>query len=105
MRAQLSGKVRRLNCGAISRSTPKMEESTFSLDDDLKHLAPEDLGRVRRWVEDKFVNAVCPLVVRLRLAMPEGVHSDHTLLAAQVAVDRILAAVEEVRRMDGDTAF
>ena len=82
-----------------------MEESMLSLDDDLKHLASEDLGRVRRWIEDKFVNAVCPLVVRLRLAVPERVYTDHTLMAAQVAVDRVLAAVDEVRRMDGDTDF
>ena len=77
----------------------------LGLDDDLKCLAPEDLCRVRRWVEDRFVNAVCALSVRLRLAMPEGVSSDHTLQAAKVAVDRVLAAVDEVRMMDNETGF
>jgi acetoin utilization deacetylase AcuC-like enzyme len=80
-----------------------MEQAILSLDDNLKSLAPEDLGRVRRWVEDRFVNAVCPLAVRLRLVKPDMVWSDHTLHAAQVAVERVLAAVEEVRNMDKRT--
>lgn len=83
----------------------RMEQNGFTMDDDLKHLAPEDLGRVRRWVEDRFVNAVCPLVVRLRLSLPEKLRSDDTLLVAQVAVQRVLAAVDEVRRMEGETGF
>jgi hypothetical protein len=81
---------------------PPAEQQMFSLDDDLKNLAPEDLGRVRRWVEDRFVNAVCPLMVQLRLSMPENVPFDSTHQVAQVAVERVLAAVDEVRRMDSE---
>ena len=83
----------------------RMEQQMLSLDDDLKQLAPEDLNRVRRWVEDRFVNAVCPLAVRLRLSMPESLRSDCTLQTALVAVERVMAAVYEVRRMDGETGF
>ena len=83
----------------------RMEQQMLSLDDDLKQLAPEDLNRVRRWVEDRFVNAVCPLAVRLRLSMPESLRSDCTLQTALVAVERVMAAVDEVRRMDGETGF
>ena len=83
----------------------RMEQQMLSLDDDLKNLAPEDLNRVRRWVEDRFVNAVCPLAVRLRLSIPENLRSDYTLQAAQVAVERVLAAVDEVRRIDNETGF
>ena len=82
-----------------------MEQPIRTLDDDLRHLAPEDLNRVRRWVEDRFVNAVCPLAVRLRLSMPENLRSDYTLQTALVAVERVMAAVDEVRRMDGETGF
>lgn len=86
-------------------NSPRLEPAMCALDDDLKNLAPEDLGRVRRWVEDRFVNAVCALAVRLRLAVPESVNSDRTLQAAKVAVDRVLAAVDEVRMMDNETGF
>jgi len=71
-------------------------------DDVLAHLAPEDLGRVRRWIEDRFVNAVCPLAIRLNLEMPWMLRADRTLQEAKRAVDRVLAAVEEVRRIDGE---
>jgi hypothetical protein len=84
---------------------PRMEQRVFSLDDDLKHLAPEDLARVRRWVEDRFVNAVCPLAVQLRLSMPENVCFDSTRQVALVAVERVLAAVDEVRRIDSEMVF
>lgn len=83
----------------------RMEQEMLSLDDDLRNLAPEDLNRVRRWVEDRFVNAVCPLAVRLRLSMPESLRSDYTLQTALVAVERVMAAVDEVRRIDNETGF
>jgi hypothetical protein len=83
----------------------RMEQQMRSLDDDLKQLAPADLSRVRRWVEDRFVNAVCPLAVRLRLSMPDSLRSDYTLQTALVAVERVMAAVDEVRKMDGETEF
>ena len=71
-------------------------------DDALTNLPPEDLGRVRRWIEDRFINAVCPLAIRLNLEMPWILSADRTLQEAQRAVERVLAAVEEIRRMDGE---
>lgn len=69
---------------------------------DLSGLAPEDLRRVSEWIEDRFVNAVHPLAIRLQL-QPSGMPcSDHTLLAAHWTVKRVLAAVEEVRRIAHD---
>jgi hypothetical protein len=86
-------------------NSPGVQQQVFTLDDDLKNLAPEDLGRVRRWVEDRFVNAVCPLMVQLRLSTPENEPFESTLQVAQVAVERVLAAVDEVRRMDSEMVF
>ena len=71
-------------------------------DDVLANLAPEDLGRVRRWIEDRFINAVCPLAFHLNREMPWMLGADRTLQEAQRAVERVLAAVEEIRRIDGE---
>jgi len=70
-------------------------------DDSLESLRPEDLGRVRSWIEDRFINAVCPLALRLNMEMPWLLSKDRTLQEAQRTIDRVLAAVEEVRRIDG----
>jgi hypothetical protein len=70
-------------------------------DDSLASLRPEDLGRVRSWIEDRFINAVCPLALRLNMEMPWLLSKDRTLQEAQRTIDRVLAAVEEVRRIDG----
>jgi len=72
-------------------------------DDSLANLTPEDLGRVRSWIEDRFLNAVCPLALRLNLGMPSLLSRDRTLQEAQRTIERVLAAVEEVRRMDAQT--
>jgi hypothetical protein len=37
--------------------------------------------------------------------MPDNLRSDYTLQVALVAVERVMAAVDEVRRMDGETRF
>lgn len=71
-------------------------------DDVLASLAPEDLGRVRRWIEDRFINAVCPLAIHLNREVPWMLSADRTLQEAQRAVERVLAAVEEIRRIDGE---
>ena len=70
-------------------------------DDSLASLRPEDLGRVRSWIEDRFINAVCPLALRLNMEMPWLLTKDRTLQEAQRTIDRVLAAVEEIRRIDG----
>ena len=68
-------------------------------DDDLKNLGPEDLLRVRRWIEDRFVNAVYPLAIRLMMENPRGHQRNRTVQEAKKTVDRVLEAVEEVRKM------
>jgi hypothetical protein len=70
-------------------------------DDSLAGLRPEDLGRVRSWIEDRFINAVCPLALRLNMETPLQLSKDRTLQEARRTVDRVLALVEEVRRIDG----
>ncbi len=77
----------------------QIDDPVPELDDDLTALRPDDLHRVCRWVEDRLINAVTPLAIRLQLDMPGGACVDHTLLAAQWAVKRVLAAVDEVRRI------
>jgi len=69
-------------------------------DDALASLTPEDLGRVRSWIEDRFLNAVCPLALRLKMETPLLLSTDRTLQEAQRTIARVLAAVEEVRRLD-----
>jgi hypothetical protein len=71
----------------------------MTLDDDLSKLNPTDLERVVRWVEDRLINAITPLHVYLQQEMPGSLRADRTLQAAQVAVRKVMAAVEEVRRM------
>jgi hypothetical protein len=70
-------------------------------DDSLAGLRPEDLGRVRSWIDDRFINAVCPLALRLNMETPLQLSKDRTLQEARRTVDRVLALVEEVRRIDG----
>jgi hypothetical protein len=72
-------------------------------DDALANLTPEDLGRVRSWIEDRFLNAVCPLALRLNLEMPWLLSRNPALQEAQRTIERVLAAVEEVRRIDSQT--
>lgn len=78
----------------------------YLLDDDLTRLRPEDLHRVCRWAEDRLINAVTPLVIRLQnQKSPGGPQRDQVLLAAQRAVNQVLAAVEEVRWMAGEATL
>ena len=67
------------------------------LDDDLSKLSAEDLARVCRFAEDRFLNAITPLDIRLQQEVPGSIRADQTLRAAQGAVKRVLAAVNEVR--------
>ncbi|MBI4241487.1 MAG: hypothetical protein HY613_07195 [Candidatus Rokubacteria bacterium] len=70
-----------------------------SFDDRLDRLSIDELRRVVRFVEDRFVNAVTPLSVRLQMEMPGSLRADPTLQAAQDAVKRVLGGVEEARNI------
>ena len=65
--------------------------------DDLSSLGREDLARVCRWAEDRLINAVTPLDARLQMQCPGTIRADVVYQEAQRAVQRVLAAVEEVR--------
>jgi hypothetical protein len=68
------------------------------LDDDLSKLSPEDLARVCRWVEDRMINAITPLDVRLQAhGLPGVMACDPVYQDAKKAVERIRTAVQEVR--------
>jgi len=73
-------------------------------DDGLSTLHPEDLRRVCLWVEDRFVNAVTPLAIRIQTEIGDGPCVDRTLQVAQWAVKGVLEAVDELRTMTGETA-
>jgi hypothetical protein len=74
-------------------------DAVSPFDDDLRNLGPEDMLRVRRWIEDRFVNAVYPLAIRLMMENPRGRQRNRTVQEAKRTVDRVLEAVEEVRKM------
>jgi hypothetical protein len=73
------------------------------LDDDLSKLSAEDLRRVCRFVEDRFVNAVAPLDMELQRAAVQRATSnverrtDLVYQRARYTVDRVLQIVGEVR--------
>jgi hypothetical protein len=69
----------------------------MSRDDDISGLSPQDLQRVCLYIEDRFVNAVTPLAIRLQRELPGVRDTNPTLETAQRAVDRILEVVDEVR--------
>ncbi len=66
---------------------------------DLTSLSPEDLRRVRAWVEDRFVNAVTPLHLRLQREPRGNFLCDATLCEAQRAVAHVMEHVEEIRAL------
>ena len=70
-----------------------------SLEDDLGKLSPADLLRVRRWVEDRFVNAISPLAIRLQLLEADAGQAARTIEEARAAVSHVLEHVEEVRSL------
>lgn len=76
-----------------------------AVDDDLSQLAPADRLRVCRWVEDRMINAINPLAIRLQQEMPGSIAADPTLRYAIHAVQRVQAAVAEIRALAGETPF
>jgi len=70
-----------------------------NFDDGLDLLSTDDLRRVVRFIEDRFVNGVSPLSVRLQMEQPGVMRCDPTLQAARAAVERVLGAVNEARQI------
>jgi hypothetical protein len=68
-------------------------------DDDLRKLAPEDLRRVKCYLEDRLVNAVCALDARLQMQCPGTMRADVVYQEARRTVDRVLIIVNEVRAL------
>ena len=66
-------------------------------DMDLSKLSPEHLAIACAWVEDRFLNAVTPLGVRLQMEPPGMMAADKTLQVAQRAVAHVLEHVDEIR--------
>jgi hypothetical protein len=56
---------------------------------------------VCRLVEDRFVNAIAPLSVRLQRESPVNLACDGALQEAQRTVEHVMRCVNEVRRMAG----
>ena len=46
-----------------------------------------------------MINAIYPLSIRLQMEMPGTMGADLTLQEARGAVDRVMEAVEEVRKL------
>lgn len=66
----------------------------------LERLSAAELHRVRLWAEDRLLNIVSPLDLRLQMEMPGVLKIDPTLQAARLTVDRIVALVADVRKLD-----
>lgn len=77
--------------------------TTSALPDcDLSKLAPDDLVRVLRWVEDRMINAIAPLDMRLSLEPPGAMDCDKTLQAGKRACARVMEHIAELRRLAGE---
>jgi hypothetical protein len=68
---------------------------------DLEALSPADRIRVCRWAEDRFVNAIAALKVRLSLECPGVLAADKTLQCAQRSVTLVMTGVDEIRTLAG----
>jgi hypothetical protein len=69
--------------------------------DEVAAFSPEQRRVVCRLIEDRFVNAIAPLSVRLQREPPINFTCDRTLQEAQRTVDHVMRCVNEVRRMAG----
>jgi hypothetical protein len=70
-------------------------------DHDLSQLSPDDRLRVCRWIEDRFVNAITPLGMRMQREPRVVIDCDPTLQAAAKAVERVMDGVDEARVLAG----
>jgi hypothetical protein len=69
-------------------------------DIDLSTLRPEDLHRVRSFLEHELGNIICPLAIRLQMEAPGTKRCDPTLQTAERTVARIAELVATVKRLD-----
>ncbi len=69
------------------------------MDADLRSLTPETLAVVRRYLEDRLINAVTALDIRLQMQMPGTMAADVVYQEARRTIARILEIVEEVRAL------
>lgn len=76
-----------------------IDQLTPELDADLSKLRPEDLRRVRLWVEDRLINAVTPLDIRLQMQMPGTMAADVVYREAARTVKQVVAIVDEIRAL------
>jgi hypothetical protein len=69
-------------------------------EDELAGLGPADLAAMRAWVEDRMINAIAPLAMRLQLLeLAPGPEAQAAVLgAARHAVERVLLHIEALRR-------
>lgn len=65
--------------------------------DDLRRLAPADLQIVLAWVQDRMLNAITPLDMRLQMEMPGSIAADPALQAGVHACRRVQAAIRELQ--------
>lgn len=70
---------------------------------DLTQIPPEHLAVLRRWVEDRFVNAVTPLSIRLQREPHGNFLCDLTLREARKTVDHVMEHVNEIRALSDAT--
>jgi len=84
----------------VDQSTNRpIDQLTPELDADLSKLRPEDLRRVRLWVEDRLINAVTPLDIRLQMQMPGTMAADVVYREAARTVKQVVAIVDEIRAL------
>jgi hypothetical protein len=69
--------------------------------DEITKFTPDQRLAVCRLIEDRFINAIQPLSIRLQRESPVNLGCDATLQEAQRAVDHVMEHVNEVRRVAG----
>jgi len=69
--------------------------------DEIAALSLDQRRAVCRLIEDRFVNAIQPLSIRLQRESPVNLACDVTLQEAQRTLERVMAHVNEIRQVAG----
>jgi len=69
--------------------------------DDLTRLSRDDLRIVLAWVQDRMLNAITPLDMRLQMEMPGSLAADPALQAGVHACRKVQAAIRELQAAAG----